>query len=102
MNRSGENYGEATDRTKTVEGATLLARPFRSDAREAAMRSALWAARHIDEHEARIERQKLLVADLRKDGHEVMAKEAERPIVLLFKMYDDLRHAYERFDSSSG
>ena len=60
----------------------------------------------IDEHEARIERQKLLVADLRKDGHEVMAKEAERllneMIVLLFKMYDDLRDAYERFDSLSG
>ena len=48
----------------------------------------------------------MLVADLGKDGHEIMAKEAERLLnemtVLLFKMYDDLRDAYERFDRLSG
>jgi hypothetical protein len=67
-------------------------------AREAAERTARLAEHHIVEQEGRIERQVSLIAELERDGHIAMLKEAQRllseMIVLLVKMHDDLQQAY--------
>jgi hypothetical protein len=74
-------------------------------AREAAERTACVAERHILEKEARIEGQISLIAELTRDGHTSLVSNAGRllsqMIVLLVKMKDDLRQAYERVDALS-
>jgi hypothetical protein len=60
----------------------------------AAQQMALLAEQHIAQQEARVERQKELIAQLEKDGHEAMARDARRLldeiIGLLVRMHDDL------------
>jgi uncharacterized protein YhaN len=60
------------------------------------------AARQIVQQEDRIERQKEVIAALENDGHEAMAKDAQRllgeMLIRLARMYGDLTQAQKRVD----
>ena len=60
------------------------------------------AARQIIQQEERIERQKEAIAALENDGHDAMAKDAQRllgeMLVRLAQMYGDLTQARKRLD----